>query len=33
MIVPEYILRDIVSQMPTVTYPNEERTIQFGWGG
>jgi hypothetical protein len=37
MIVPEYILRDIVNQMPQISYQGQNsidlvRTIQFGWG-
>ena len=33
IIVPEYILEDIVELMPTITYPNSvERNIKFGYG-
>ena len=32
MIVPEYIIRDIVNQIPTITYPSGEKSVQFGWG-
>ena len=31
-IVPEYLLRDIVSQMPPIPYPTGDREIQFGFG-
>ena len=33
IIVPEYILEDIVELMPTITYPDSvERNIKFGYG-
>jgi hypothetical protein len=34
MIVPEYIMRDIILQMPKLTVFNDgnERSIKFGWG-
>lgn len=32
MIVPEYIIRDIVDQMPLIDYPIGLLKIKFGWG-
>ena len=32
LIIPEYKIRDFINQMPTISYPDGERNIQFGWG-
>ena len=32
IVVPEYLLEDIVDQMPQISYPNGNRSINFGYG-
>lgn len=32
IVVPEYLLEDIVDQMPQISYPNGDRSINFGYG-